>query len=118
MGDINDKYKSKIEHSVLLNGHPIDNHDVVDGRVIIKPESYARPNISTIEKDQILKELADDLKHYGLDVIDVNDKLIRVKADGFEMDLPKSLVIPYDDDIYASILKQHQRHFSNQVQHK
>lgn len=57
MGIINDKYKNKIEHSVLLNGHPIDNHEVVDGRIIIKPESYSRAEIGNTDRQAILIEL-------------------------------------------------------------
>ncbi|WP_296403031.1 hypothetical protein [Psychrobacter sp.] len=115
MGQVNDRYKSQIEHSVLLNGDPLDNHKLVGDRIIIKPQSYSRPTISEDEKDIILKELAEDLKHYGLTVIHLDEKLIKVEAGDFELIVPKSLVVPYDDAIFASILKQQQDHYSRKA---
>lgn len=115
MGKVNDRYKMEIEHSVLLNGDPLDNSEIIDDSIFIKPQSYSRPEMSEAEKKAILQELSEDLSHYGLQVINLDENLIRVKADSFELDVPKNLVIPYDDAIFANILKYQQLHFSNRA---
>ncbi len=114
MGIINDRYKAQVEASVLLNSNPEVDYEVVDNRVVIQPQSYTKPQICEAEKETILAELADDLKHYGLNISHLDAKLLRVSAGDFILDVPKQLVIPYDDAIFGSILKYQQQHFHKQ----